>query len=65
MNTEKAWVRLRNFFLLPNAILTALLKLVTFIRSSSRINNDGWDDDWSFVVFLLIFASFICFSIYF
>ena len=65
MKTEKTWVRLRNFFLLPNAILTALLKLVTFVRMSSRINNDGWDDDWSFVVFLLIFASFICFSIYF
>ena len=31
----------------------------------SITNNDGWDDDWSFVVFLLIFASFICFSIYF
>ena len=59
----KDYIRLVIF--MPSNLLRGIEKSVHYIKKKSGLSSKGWDDDWSFYVFLAIFAAFISISIYY
>ena len=56
---------LRYFFFIPIKLLTKIEKAAIQIKKKSGLSYKGWDDDWSFYVFLVIFFAFVTASLYY
>ena len=49
----------------PVKFLKIIESSADIIKKKSRLNYKGWDDDWSFCVFMTLFIVSICFSLYY
>ena len=65
MNPRLLRKYLRYFFFIPIKLLSKVEDSANQIKKRSGLSYKGWDDDWSFYVFLAIFFTFITASIYY
>ena len=56
---------IRFMLIAPVKFLKIIESSADIIKKKSRLNYKGWDDDWSFCVFMALFIVFICFSLYY
>ena len=62
LNLAKYYIRFLLFA--PLKTLREMTNSISRIREKSGINYKGWDDDWSFYIFLAIFIGLISYNIY-
>ena len=56
---------IRFILLAPTKLLKNIDSSTNAIKKRLGLSHRGWDDDWSFLVFMTVFIAFICFSLYY
>jgi len=56
---------IRFILLAPTKLLKGIKNSTNAIKRRLGLSHTGWDDDWSFLVFIFLFIAFICFSLYY